>query len=191
MDKQIPWSTEAQFLGATFDEKLCFDPHIDSLIKRNRPKILAIRKLTLFNSITDTDIIIKLLNSLIFSTFEYSAPAYFGTSAKNWQKIDSFFSRSLKIIFNAPSYASNQTVMNFYLGNRASEMIKERCTKRLKNIITKTSIVADVLPEIVGLNIKSLYFGPIGNVLKRCNFPAETCIFCFTGVGHCCVRNNN
>ena len=188
MGKQIPWATEAKFLGATFDEKLNFEPHIDSLIKRNKPKVLAIRKLTLFNSITDTDLIIKLVDSLIFSTFDYSSPAYFGMSLKNWKKIDSFFSRSLKIIFGVPHYASNLTVMNFYLGKRASDMIKDRCIKRIKNIITNTPIVADILPHIAILDINSNYFGPIGNVIRMCGFSAGSCVYCFVGVYHCCVK---
>lgn len=185
---QIPWTDETRFLGCTFDYKLSFDKHVDDLISKSRVKIISIRKLLIFNSIKDSSLIIKLIFSLIVSTFDYSSPAFYGMSEKNWQKIDSFFSRSLKILFGIPSYARNDTVQGFYFGKKMSTIIKERCTRRVSNIINSTPIVADILPNVSELINFRPNFGPIGNILKDNGFVFGRCVFCFTGKNHDCVK---
>ena len=187
--KRLPWVSKTTFLGLTIDEKLSFDAHIEDLITRNRQKTLMIRKLTLFNNINDTDLIMRLIDSFITSTFDYSSPAYLGMSAKNWSKIDNFYSRLLKTIFGVPSYASNQMVLDFYLGKKASTIITDRCIKRMKNIIDSSPIVADILPRFSGIDLSRNYHGPIGNILNKCGFVAENCVFCSVGAVHSCVRN--
>ena len=62
-----------------------------------------------------------------------------------------FFASSLKIRFGIPGYARNDTVQEFYFGNKMSTIIKERCVKRVTKIINCTPIVADILPDVAEL----------------------------------------
>ena len=185
---KIPWTTEVSYLGAKYDECFNFKSHIDSLILRSHIKIRGIRKLTSFGLNVNQDLIISLLHSLVFSNFNYSAPAYLGISPLVWRKVDSFFAKSLKSIFHHPSFVSNELILHNYLGRRASDIILDQCTNRIRSILHKVPLAADVVPRISDCIFNRPPNSPIETILRRNHVNSnENCLTCICGIGHACV----
>ena len=186
---KIEWSREVCFLGATYDEDLNFKPHLDKLIQNSYGKCRSIKKLCQYGITLNPEIVVSLLHSLVFSSFHYSAPAYLGMSPLAWRKIDAFFARSLKIIFCHPSFASNEAMMLNYLGKRASDIIIERATCRIRNIIHSVNLAADVIPRISDCIFNRPTCSPTETILRShgINSP-RNCLMCICGIIHACVK---
>ena len=189
MGERIGWTDSCRFLGATFDETLSFKPHIEKTINDSAKKVLSIKKLTRFGNIKNPDVITSLINSLITSCFDYSSPGFLGMSEVLWAKIDSFYARMIKSLFDLPFNSSNLNALNFYLGGKASETIKERAVGRIGDITRSVQIVSDFLPSLADNLAKRPLIGPSSYCLEKMNLNLGSCVFCQCGVSHSCVRN--
>ena len=190
MDKKIEWSDACRFLGVTYDGSLSFKPHIEKIIADSAKKILSIKKLTRFGNIKNPSTVTSLINSLITSSFDYSSPAYLGMSEIIWGKVDAFFARMIKSLFGLPFNSSNLNALNFYLGGKASVIIKDRAMKRIGDITRSVPIVSDGLPMISENLNKRPIGGPSEYCLRAMNHDGVSCVFCSCGVSHSCVKMN-
>ena len=189
MGKQVGWVEEAKFLGTYYDSQLSFRQHIEKLINKSTAKAQSICRLTKFGKLRNPDLIIHLFNSLIMSTFTYSSPAYVGMSELIWSKVDSFFSKSLKCAFGIPIKTSNLAVLEFYYGNRVSNIIKDITGKRIHDIAASVPIVADIIPQIADTLFHKPNCSPIEKLIAHSNCRSfGDCLMCFVGVPHHCVK---
>ena len=190
MDSTVNWTEEVRFLGVTYDSQLSFKPHVDKLIQRCVPKAQAICKLTKFGRKANPTLIINLFNSLILSNFTYGSPAYVGMSELNWNKVDSFFSKSLKCAFGLPRNSRNLSVLNYYYGGRISSEIKDITGKRVHDIFASVPIVSDIIPRIAENLLNRPHCSPVEKLIAHsncCSF--GDCLMCYIGIPHDCVKN--
>ena len=165
--RKIEWTQEVTFLGALYDEGLLFKPHIERLMRNSYGKTRSIKKLFQHGITINQDIIVGLIHSLIFSAFHYSAPAYLGMSPLTWRKVDCFFARTLKIIFGHPGCTNNETIMKNYLGKKASDIIQDQATTRIRDIYRSVPLAADVIPRISDCIFNRPHCSPTQTIIEK------------------------
>ena len=84
-------------LGITIDNKLKFEGHISQLCKKPSMKLNAISLLQIIMGKERKE---ALINSFIFSNFNYCPLVWYFCSCKSSQKIEKIQLRCLRIIYN-------------------------------------------------------------------------------------------
>ena len=120
---KIETKNTANLLGITIDNKLYFEEHVSELCKKASMQLNAISRLQRFMGKEQKE---ALINSFIFSNFNYCPLVWHFCSCKSSQKIEKIQLRCLRIIYN--DYSSDyQTLLN-----RSQKPSME--IKRLRNL---------------------------------------------------------
>ena len=96
-NKEIETEKNVKLLGVTIDEKLNFDEHVSFLCKKAAAQLNAISRIKYNLGQKEKEAI---LNSFIFSNFNYCPLVWHFCSAKSMQKIEKIQERSLRILLN-------------------------------------------------------------------------------------------
>lgn len=91
----IPLRRSLKFLGAIFDESLCWDLHVNAISKKACSRLSALRRIKPFLSKED---LVLVYNSTIRSILEYAAPIFFNISAASSHRLDVIQNRAHRII---------------------------------------------------------------------------------------------
>ena len=63
----------------------------------------------------------------------------------NWQKVENFYNRSLKCIFDLPSYMSSLRARQLFKSQSFREQIEDRAVGRIGDIITSTGFISNTV----------------------------------------------
>ena len=117
-DQSISSESAVKLIGITIDDKLKFDTHINKLCKRASGQLNQLFRLKKY---VDYNERLVLMNSFIFSNFNYCPLIWHLTSAISTSKIEKIQERALKYLFddNESSYEvllekSNRVEMTVY-----------------------------------------------------------------------------
>ena len=115
-----------KLLGKTFDSKLNVDSHISDLCKRASMQLNALNRLKVYIGNKEMEI---LINSFIYSNFNYCPLVWHFSSCKSTAKIEKIHKRCSRVILN-DNTSDYQTLL---------EKIKKSSMeiKRLRNLATK------------------------------------------------------
>ena len=84
MEKELKPSATAKDLGITWDTRLTYDNHITNIVSSSMKALLQINRVRhLFSS----EILVKIINSLVFSKLYYCSSVWASTSVTNVKKI--------------------------------------------------------------------------------------------------------
>ena len=187
LGNQVSWTKEIKLLGANFDDKLDWSGHIDSIIKKCHPKVFSLCKLNRRMNFSNRKLILDTFDSLVSSAFHYSAPAFLNMSEKNWLKVENFYNRSLKCIFDLPPYMSSLRARELFRSRSFRQQIEDRATSRIGDIITSTGFISDMVYGHAKLEGKDTV---LDRVFRIMGIERELdCNFCPFDAEHDCVPN--
>ena len=83
--------------GAEIDNKLSFEKHISTLVKKANNQLNAISRIQKFMGFKEKEI---LLNSFVYSNFNYCPLVWYFCSAKPVKEIEKIQEPTLKILYN-------------------------------------------------------------------------------------------
>ena len=94
-DQKINNENCVKLLGIKIDNKLCFDPHISTLCKKASNQLNAIGRIQKYMGFKEKEI---LLNSFVYSNFNYHPLVQHFRSSKSLNKIEKIQERALRLL---------------------------------------------------------------------------------------------
>ena len=86
-----------KLLGVTLDYKLNFDPHISNLCKKAAAQLNVLKRLKSFIGFTEKEVLVQ---SFVYSNFNYCPLVWYFSSSKSLQKIERIQERALRFLYN-------------------------------------------------------------------------------------------
>ena len=96
-DQKINSENCVKLLGIEIDNKLCFEQHISTLCKKASNQLNAIGRIQKFMGFIEKEI---LLNSFVYSNFNYCPLVWHFCSSKSLNKIEKIQERALRLLHN-------------------------------------------------------------------------------------------
>ena len=94
---EITPDSSAKLLGITFDEKLNFDMHVDTICKKAAKQLNALKRLSKHLSVKSK---LTIYNSYIFSNLNYCPIVYSSCSMTSFKRIEKIQERALRFVYN-------------------------------------------------------------------------------------------
>ena len=95
--KMIKSEETVKLLGVTLDYRLDFDPHISNLCKKAAAQSNVLKRLKAFIGFKEKQILIQ---SFVYSNFNYCPLVWYFSSSKSLQKIEKIQERALRLLDN-------------------------------------------------------------------------------------------
>ena len=95
--KIIKSEETVKFLGVTLDYRLDFDPHISNLCKKAATQLNVLKRLKTFIGFQEKKILVQ---SFVYSNFDYCPLVWYFSSSKSLQKIEKLQERALRFLYN-------------------------------------------------------------------------------------------
>ena len=95
----IPKVNSTKYLGVTFDNRMNFEAHIDSIVEKANVRMAVLKKLSFKTSIS-TNTKLVLFKALIRPLFEYSCTAFLAAPEKQLRKLQVLQNRALRLCLN-------------------------------------------------------------------------------------------
>ena len=86
-----------KLLGVTLDYKLNFDPHISNLCKKAAAQLNVLKRLKSFIGFAEKEVLVQ---SFVYSNFNYCPLVWYFSSSKSLQKIERIQERALRFLYN-------------------------------------------------------------------------------------------
>ncbi len=86
-----------KLLGVTLDYKLNFDPHISNLCKKAAAQLNVLKRLRSFIGFAEREVLVQ---SFVYSNFNYCPLVWYFSSSKSLQKIERIQERALSFLYN-------------------------------------------------------------------------------------------
>ena len=86
-----------KLLGVTLDFKLNFDPHISNICKKAAAQLNVLKRLKSFIGFAEREVLVQ---SFVFSNFNYCPLVWYFSSSKSLQKIERIQERALRFLYN-------------------------------------------------------------------------------------------
>ena len=86
-----------KLLGVTLDYKQNFDPHISNICKKAAAQLNVLKRLKSFIGFAEREVLVQ---SFVFSNFNYCPLVWYFSSSKSLQKIERIQERALRFLFN-------------------------------------------------------------------------------------------
>ena len=129
--KMIKSEETVKLLGVTLDYRLDFDPHISSLCKKAATQLNVLKRLKVFIGFKEKHILVQ---SFVYSNFNYCPLAWYFSSSKSLQKIEQLQERALRFLYNDYTSSYNDLLLK---SNKCRMLIARQrilCIKIFKTV---------------------------------------------------------
>ena len=106
--KMIKSEETVKLLGVTLDYRLDFDPHISILCKKAATQLNVLKRLKNFIGFKEKKILVQ---SFVYSNFNYCPLVWYFSSAKSLQKIEQLQERALRFLYNDHTSSYNDLLL--------------------------------------------------------------------------------
>ena len=86
-----------KLLGVTLEYKLNFDPHISNLCKKAAAQLNVLKRLKSFIGFAEREVLVQ---SFVYSNFDYCPLVWYSSSSKSLQKVERIQERALRFLYN-------------------------------------------------------------------------------------------
>ena len=90
-------NSDFKLLGVTLDYKLNFDPHISNLCKKAAAQLNVLKRLKSFIGFAEREVLVQ---SFVYSNFNYCPLVWYFSSSKSLQKLERIQERALRFLYN-------------------------------------------------------------------------------------------
>ena len=97
-----------KLLGVTLDYRLDFDPHISNLCKKAAIQLNVLKRLKVFIGFKEKQILVQ---SFVYSNFNYCPLVWYFSSSKSLQKIEQLQERALRFFYNDYTSSYNDLLL--------------------------------------------------------------------------------
>ena len=97
LGQSIQSEESVKLLGVTLDYKLNFDPHISNICKKAASQLNVLKRLKSFIGFAEKKILVQ---SFVYSNFNYCPLVWYFSSTKSLQKIEKIQERALRFLHN-------------------------------------------------------------------------------------------
>ena len=101
--RAIPRVNSAKYLGITFDSKLTFEEHIETIVSKASSRMAILKRLS-FKKQTSSQTKLLMFKAMIRPLWEYSCAAFIASSAAAIQKLQIVQNRCLRMCLNVTMY---------------------------------------------------------------------------------------
>ena len=106
--KMIKSEETVKLLGVTLDYRLDFDPHISNLCKKAATQLNGLKRLKVFNGFKEKQILVQ---SFVYSNFNYCPLVWYFSSSKSLQKIEQLQEHALRFLYNDYTSSYNDLLL--------------------------------------------------------------------------------
>ena len=187
-DIRVEWKESVKFLGLYIDEKMNWECHVNSIIKKCYPKVASICRLNRRMKFCNRKAVIDVFNSLVMSCFHYSGLAILNMPERIWLRVESFLCRSIKQIFDLPKCMSNERARGIFFCNSFRDQIEKFAIKRIHSMSNSSSMMQNLIAQYRDYAFKRGKDTLLDRTCKLCGLNDNSnCFLCFYGVEHNCV----
>ena len=97
MEKMVKSQETVKLLGIQLGYKLNFEQHISELCRKAAPQLYVLKRLKKFIGFNERKILVQ---SFVYSNFDYCPLVWYSSSAKSLQKIEKIQERTLRFLHN-------------------------------------------------------------------------------------------
>lgn len=109
-NQEVPMVRQAKYLGITFRDNLCWDTHIDIIIRKVKAIRSAIFPLIGSRSELHYKLKANIINAMIRATISYASPVWAAIPPSYMKRLSGIYNRILRSSLNAPRYFTNSNL---------------------------------------------------------------------------------
>ena len=106
--KVIKAEESVKLLGVRLDYRLDFDPHISNLCKKAATQLNVLKRLKVFIGFKEKQILVQ---SYVYSNFNYCPLVWYFSSSKSLQKIEKLQEHTLRFLYNDYTSSYNDLLL--------------------------------------------------------------------------------
>ena len=129
-NQAIPTSSEASYLGVTFDCRLTWERQITKMCERAYGRLNLLRAMASLSSKHNPNVLSLLFNSTIRSIFEYPSVCILSAANMHIEKLQLIQNEAMRIILRVPSYIPiaklNDAACQSYVKDHLSKIADQR-----------------------------------------------------------------
>ena len=151
MGQRIERKETANFLGCELDEWLSWKPNVEALVRKATPRIFMVNRLVPILR-REAELVYQILDTMVYSIFHYSAPAFMDAKEYIWQKIDKTQQRALKILNGFPIHMAEKAVLEDAGRVPLRDKLRIQAGRRMEGIMKNN-------PRAGGLALRTAEYG--------------------------------
>ena len=183
LGKKIEWNSEMKILGVKYDSGMKWEAHLKDLVNSAQFKVLAIAKMNRKIKFSNRALIMQIFESLVISIFKYSCVAFINMPEKNWNRLESFYCRWLKIIFDLPLHMSNETARRLFSASSLRNQLEHFAVKRFADMSKNVKSIQNLIFDYGKYAFRNGKDSLIDRIFRITQIEKNLdCYFCPTGV---------
>ena len=151
MGQRIERKSSATFLGCKIDEWLSWKEEVEGIIRKATPRVYMVNRLVPAFKKTP-DLIYGVLDTMVYSTLRYSAPAYLDAKEFIWEKVNRLQQKALKLLNGFPPHMGQRAVLEDAGRVPLRDKLRIQAGKRMEGVMRNN-------PRAGGLALRTANYG--------------------------------
>ena len=143
----VSLSTEADFLGVTFDTRLTWEPQTQKIVARSYKRLNLLRAVSALSKNPNPSVMKRLYEATIRSLFEYCSLCIVNAADCHLQKLQLIQNQALRVILRMPSYVTINDLHDCSGIRQIKDHLKNFAKKRFLNMEQRSPLIDAVLHE--------------------------------------------
>ena len=145
--ESITPSTEADFLGVTFDSRLTWEPQTQKIVAKSYKRLNLLRAISALSKNLNPGIMRKLYEATIRSIFEYCSLCIINAAESHLQKLQLIQNQALRVILRTPAYVSIHDLHDCSGIPQIKDHLVNFAKKRFRSMEQRSPLIGAVLQE--------------------------------------------
>ena len=145
MGESLKRVEDHKFLGVTFDEKLTWKKHINTIVNGITSRTHALKRLSAKSACENPTRVIRLHEALVHSVWKYGSIAYASMGEAMWERMRRCHAHCVKAYAGVPNFVSYELVCDTLGVRRIKDEICQFAKKRLVNMIRFSPLGGDLI----------------------------------------------
>ena len=143
----VSLSTEADFLGVTFDARLTWEPQTQKVVTRSYKRLNLLRAVSALSKNLNSTVMKRLYEATIRSLFEYCSLCIVNAAECHLQKLQLIQNQALRVILRMPAYVTIDDLHDCSGVSRVKDHLINFAKKRFLNMEQRSPLIGAVIQE--------------------------------------------
>ena len=193
LGQQIPQVQETQFLGVWIDSWLSWKKNTEEMIRKSSSRIQQVRSATVMFGQTQPNLIRQVISSILFSIFEYSCMLWMNMSQTQWDKINKFQVKSLRILNGLPIHTNSELILKHTGFEKVHTRLAILSARRIESMMKTAETLSPYAQRFLEYRAKREHRSILqyyeSNEFSKFDYQSN-CGLCIFLIPHPCVPNN-